>query len=129
MDGLPARCGLRARPPTYTPPLAAVVPPALVARRPSRLPLHLRVTRAVEPLNRGATTPPGSACKEKAMSKKIIVAAVAAIAILGSIRIAAADSLTLLNVSYDPTRELWRDLNSKFVPAYEKTKGTTLAIK
>jgi sulfate/thiosulfate transport system substrate-binding protein len=63
------------------------------------------------------------------MSKKIIVAAVAAIAMLGSIRIAAADNLTLLNVSYDPTRELWRDLNSKFVPAYEKTKGTTLAIK
>jgi sulfate transport system substrate-binding protein len=63
------------------------------------------------------------------MSKKIIVAAVAAITMLGSIRIAAADNLTLLNVSYDPTRELWRDLNSKFVPVYEKSKGTTLAIK
>ena len=26
----------------------------------------------------------------------------------------------LLNVSYDPTRELWRDINASFIPNYEK---------
>jgi sulfate transport system substrate-binding protein len=37
--------------------------------------------------------------------------------------------LELLNASYDPTRELWRDLNAKFIPEYEKQSGTTLKIK
>jgi sulfate transport system substrate-binding protein len=36
---------------------------------------------------------------------------------------------TLLNVSYDPTRELWRDINEHFIPAYEKQTGTKLSIK
>ncbi|HYD47810.1 MAG TPA: sulfate ABC transporter substrate-binding protein [Terriglobales bacterium] len=34
----------------------------------------------------------------------------------------------LLNVSYDPTRELWRQVNEKFSAAYAKT-GNTLKIK
>ncbi len=38
-------------------------------------------------------------------------------------------SLELLNVSYDPTRELWRALNDKFIPLYEKETGTKLSIK
>jgi sulfate transport system substrate-binding protein len=37
--------------------------------------------------------------------------------------------LELLNVSYDPTRELWRDLNEKFIASYEKSAGTKLTIK
>src|SRR5258707_15858416 len=41
----------------------------------------------------------------------------------------AADSLTLLNVSYDPTRELWRDINASFIAQYDKDKGVTLVIK
>jgi sulfate/thiosulfate-binding protein len=41
----------------------------------------------------------------------------------------AADSLTLLNVSYDPTRELWRDINASFIAQYQKDKGVTLVIK
>src|SRR5215475_14632406 len=36
--------------------------------------------------------------------------------------------VTLLNVSYDPTRELWRDINSHFIPLYEKQKGVKLTI-
>src|SRR2546426_10197121 len=40
-----------------------------------------------------------------------------------------AATLELLNVSYDPTRELWRDVNAAFLPKYEKETGTTLAIK
>ncbi len=35
----------------------------------------------------------------------------------------------LLNVSYDPTRELWRDLNDQFVADYRKQTGTSLTIK
>ena len=37
-------------------------------------------------------------------------------------------SLKLLNVSYDPTRELWKDLNQAFIPKYEKETGQTLTI-
>jgi len=35
----------------------------------------------------------------------------------------------LLNVSYDPTRELWKEMNSKFIAEYSRTSGTTLSIK
>lgn len=34
----------------------------------------------------------------------------------------------LLNASYDPTRELWKDLNAAFVPAYEKETGRKVKI-
>jgi len=40
-----------------------------------------------------------------------------------------AASLELLNVSYDPTRELWRAINEKFVAKYQKDTGTALDIK
>ncbi|MFO0809255.1 MAG: sulfate ABC transporter substrate-binding protein [Gemmataceae bacterium] len=35
----------------------------------------------------------------------------------------------LLNVSYDPTRELWRELNAAFRSSYEATTGTRLAVR
>ncbi|HKI38331.1 MAG TPA: sulfate ABC transporter substrate-binding protein [Gemmataceae bacterium] len=35
----------------------------------------------------------------------------------------------LLNVSYDPTRELWQDLNQQFIADYEKQTGTRLTIR
>jgi sulfate/thiosulfate-binding protein len=38
-------------------------------------------------------------------------------------------SLELLNVSYDPTRELWRELNATFIPKYLKEANTKLEIK
>jgi len=34
----------------------------------------------------------------------------------------------LLNVSYDPTRELWRDLNKAFIDHYREETGRTLTI-
>ncbi len=37
--------------------------------------------------------------------------------------------LELLNVSYDPTRELWRQVNERFVAEYGKQTGTQLTIK
>lgn len=38
-------------------------------------------------------------------------------------------ALELLNVSYDPTRELWREINERFTAAYEKETGTKVTIK
>lgn len=37
--------------------------------------------------------------------------------------------LELLNVSYDPTRELWKEINETFVPIYKEQSGTQLTIK
>ena len=34
----------------------------------------------------------------------------------------------LLNVSYDPTRELWKELNQAFIPVFEKETGQSLTI-
>ncbi|HMC64208.1 MAG TPA: sulfate ABC transporter substrate-binding protein [Gemmataceae bacterium] len=34
----------------------------------------------------------------------------------------------LLNVSYDPTRELWRELNGAFIPRHEQETGVRLTI-
>src|SRR5262249_30129677 len=39
------------------------------------------------------------------------------------------ERVELLNVSYDPTRELWRDLNSRFIAAHEQQGGKGLTIK
>jgi sulfate transport system substrate-binding protein len=38
-------------------------------------------------------------------------------------------AVELLNVSYDPTRELWRDVNASFVDAYAKQTGVKVTIK
>src|SRR5262245_15220911 len=35
----------------------------------------------------------------------------------------------ILNVSYDPTREMWRDFNEAFTAAYQKESGNKLTIK
>ena len=37
--------------------------------------------------------------------------------------------IELLNVSYDPTRELYRDINAAFAKHYEQEHGTTVSIK
>ena len=37
-------------------------------------------------------------------------------------------TLELLNVSYDPTRELWRELNARFIAQYQQQTGTQLTI-
>src|SRR2546423_1471815 len=38
-------------------------------------------------------------------------------------------SIELLNVSYDPTRELWRDLNAHFGTLFGTDSGAKLSIK
>ena len=42
---------------------------------------------------------------------------------------AAERSVELLNASCDPTRELWKSLNARFIPQYEKQAGIKLSIK
>src|SRR5437667_8956430 len=61
------------------------------------------------------------------MPKNVILALLAAAALAAGP--ARAATLELLNVSYDPTRELWRDINAAFVPKYQAQTGTTLDIK
>ena len=36
---------------------------------------------------------------------------------------------TLLNASYDPTRELWKSVNQVFIPAWQQQTGETIEIK
>ena len=38
-------------------------------------------------------------------------------------------STELLNVSCDPTRELWRDINEQFIERYEQERGVRLTIR
>jgi sulfate/thiosulfate-binding protein len=38
-------------------------------------------------------------------------------------------SVQILNVSYDPTRELWRDLNAQFIEQYRAQNGVDVSIK
>ena len=40
-----------------------------------------------------------------------------------------AQSVKLLNVSYDPTHELWRELNSAFQSAYKSKTGIDVTIE
>jgi sulfate/thiosulfate-binding protein len=62
------------------------------------------------------------------MRKTLLLAALSAL-VLQFIPPAFADpGITLLNVSYDPTRELWRDINASFIPRYEKAKSAKLTI-
>jgi sulfate transport system substrate-binding protein len=43
--------------------------------------------------------------------------------------VAESAQVTLLNVSYDPTRELWRDLNAQFAKAYQQDRNSQVTIK
>jgi len=66
------------------------------------------------------------------MSNTLRILIVALIAITGSFTVGdptSAKEVELLNVSYDPTRELWRAVNAAFVPLYEAQSGAKLVIK
>ena len=62
---------------------------------------------------------------EKAMIRRII--AVAAMLLWAGYAHAA--DVTLLNVSYDPTRELYAEFNKAFVASWQKETGKTIEIK
>ena len=60
-------------------------------------------------------------------SRKLLgTACLAAAALLTS---AASAEVTLLNVSYDPTRELYQDFNAAFAKYWKATTGETVSIK
>ncbi|MEI8196538.1 MAG: sulfate ABC transporter substrate-binding protein [Phycisphaerae bacterium] len=66
--------------------------------------------------------------------KKVLLFAVAALLGLASSLVPAAsvrgaDEVKLLNVSYDPTRELYEALNPLFIEQYKKDTGTTVKIE
>ncbi|HEV8703145.1 MAG TPA: substrate-binding domain-containing protein, partial [Candidatus Polarisedimenticolia bacterium] len=50
------------------------------------------------------------------------------LAVAGSASAARAQDATLLNVSYDPTRELYQAVNSSFVAYWKQKAGKTVAI-
>jgi sulfate/thiosulfate transport system substrate-binding protein len=58
-----------------------------------------------------------------------LLAIVAAIALVFFGNVDTDTSAQLLNVSYDPTRELFQDINQQFVSKYERETGQKLTIK
>lgn len=54
---------------------------------------------------------------------------VSTLAVAGWMTSAAAQDISLLNVSYDPTRELYSDFNKAFAAKYKADTGKTVAIK
>ncbi len=48
---------------------------------------------------------------------------------LGFTALAPAGTVTLLNVSYDPTRELYQDFNAAFAKHYKAETGTDVTVK
>ena len=63
-----------------------------------------------------------------ALCRLSTVAAAVAALIAVPVRQAVADDSTLLNVSYDPTRELYKQIGAAFAPQWEKETGQKLTI-
>lgn len=61
--------------------------------------------------------------------KKILLSLVATLAVASSVAHAADKKITLLNVSYDPTRELYEDYNKLFVKHWKEKTGGDIEIK
>jgi sulfate/thiosulfate-binding protein len=55
-------------------------------------------------------------------------AGAATLPLLGGVAQAAADPLTLLNVSYDPTRELYKDINGAYASYWKSKTGQNITI-
>jgi sulfate transport system substrate-binding protein len=58
----------------------------------------------------------------------LAAAGAAALPLLGGQALAAADPLTLLNVSYDPTRELYKDINGAYAAYWKSKTGQSITI-
>src|SRR5215203_2948089 len=65
------------------------------------------------------------------MTVPVLIRAVATLAVILSLSAPARaqKSITLLNVSYDPTRELYQDFNAAFVKYWKGKTGQTVSIK
>ncbi len=63
-------------------------------------------------------------------TRRSLLATAAALPALATLRPAFAQkSLTLLNVSYDPTRELYQDINKAFAAEWQKKTGQAVTIR
>jgi sulfate/thiosulfate transport system substrate-binding protein len=60
--------------------------------------------------------------------RRLLIAMSSAVFIGGSASVAHAAEITLLNVSYDPTRELYVDINKAFIEQWKKKTGNDLKI-
>src|SRR5450755_1673009 len=71
---------------------------------------------------------PSRACSMSFVSRRAIVVAwgLAALAVPGAV---AARDVALLNVSYDPTRELYQEVNAAFAKAWKARTGETVSIR
>ncbi|CAN7351017.1 sulfate ABC transporter substrate-binding protein [Phenylobacterium sp. LjRoot225] len=58
----------------------------------------------------------------------LAAAGAAALPLLGGQALAAANPLTLLNVSYDPTRELYKDINAAYASYWKGKTGQSITI-
>jgi sulfate transport system substrate-binding protein len=65
----------------------------------------------------------------RGLPARAILAACWVLAVIAIVPPLCADEVTLLNVSYDPTRELWRDINAAFAPVYRQQTGKNLVIR
>ena len=89
--------------------------------------MKVKITTQPRVRNPGITTTERKAIITTYMNKIIHIIALVVLS-AASLAVASAKSIELLNVSYDPTRELWRDINSNFIPRYEKETGDKLTI-
>jgi ABC-type sulfate transport system substrate-binding protein len=64
----------------------------------------------------------------KQLTRFLTVALLASSIQIGGLGAAFADT-TLLNVSYDPTRELYKDFNAAFAEKWKKDTGETVTIQ
>src|SRR5438874_3963896 len=62
-------------------------------------------------------------------STRILRHALLSVALIGGATLAAAKDITLLNVSYDPTRELYQDYNAAFAKYWKAKTGDTVSVK
>jgi sulfate/thiosulfate transport system substrate-binding protein len=64
------------------------------------------------------------------MNRRLVLAAAASLLSVNLLASSAfAADITLLNVSYDPTRELYAEFNKAFVAAYQKDTGKSIEVK
>ena len=65
----------------------------------------------------------------KTLRLAMLAAALGAAALSSGALVQAQEKQVLLNVSYDPTRELYRELDESFIKAYKEKAGIDLAIR
>src|SRR5690606_38334652 len=65
----------------------------------------------------------------KRTAKSVAYTALAASLAVGFSVTAYAQDRTLINVSYDPTRELYREFNEAFVAHWQETTGESVAVQ